>query len=388
MDLILYPPVNGKSQVLNECYDLAVQDAVELIIVSAYLTDWNLKNGLNKNCKDLSFIIGTDFGITRKQACKDVLQWLPANMKCEFRAADMLTGFHPKLVAWKNKSGICKLILGSSNLTKAAFSTNYEANIYSEISVQQFKSIIEWIEEIKVNCSVISEDWIDQYQEADRASKVGNKSRSNNNKTPVRVVPLVVPFIGSYKRVILNRRNAQLSFEEISTELKDLIIKCHSTGTKKGNETFYKMLMDCWGNHSSRFQGRGFEILGKHSKWSEVCESLVNIFNHAERNKIPGLDNLVKNEIDRLSELKNPTRGAWLSEMLCHYFPDKYPLVNEPVKDWLTFNKYRTSKNSSEGAKYIDLAIKMRHVITDKKAHGACNLPELDNVIWKWHENQ
>ena len=387
MDLILYPPRDSKSQFLNENYELAVQEAVDLVIVSAYLTDWSLNAQLNKKCVELSFIVGTDFGITRKQACLDVLQWLPANMKCEFRAADKMAGFHPKLVAWKNKTGCCKLILGSSNLTKAAFLTNYEANIHSEISEQQFESIKEWVEEIKIYCSPISQKWIELYQEATRSNNNDAKNMmSQNNIT--RVIQLIIPPIKSYNSDILKRRKAQESFGKIAEKLMKLIKECHETRSPKGNILFYTKLMKCWGNHTSRIQGSGFERLGKNSNWYEVCESLMKIFEKADRKKMLGLDSFVKNEIDRLAELKNPTRGSWLSEMLCHYFPDKYPLVNRPVKDWLIFNEYAPYKGSSEGNKYIDLAVKMRQVIDDDTAHGARNLPELDNVIWQWHEIQ
>ncbi|MBV5339776.1 MAG: phospholipase D family protein [Deltaproteobacteria bacterium] len=386
MDLILYPPRDSESQFLNECYELAVLEAIDLVIVSAYLTDWGISTKLNKKCIDLSFIVGTDFGITRKQACMDVLKWLPANMKCEFRAADKMAGFHPKLVAWKNNTGCCKLILGSSNLTKAAFLTNYEANIFSDISTQQFESIKEWVEEIKANCSPISEKWIEQYHEAARSTNTGKKENTHNKTAPV--IQLTISPSKLYNKNILQRRNAQERFADIAEELKKSIKRCCKTGTEEGNELFYTKLMNCWGNHKSRFQGKGFEILGKNSKWYEVCDSLSKIFDYADRKKKLGLDSFVKNEIDRLAEIKNPTRGSWLSEMLCHYFPDRYPLLNAPVKDWLVFNKYAPPKDSSEGAKYIDLAIKMRQVITDGTAHGAKNLPELDNVIWQWHRIQ
>jgi len=46
---------------------------------------------------------------------------------------------------------------------------------------------------------------------------------------------------------------------------------------------------------------------------------------------LPALDNVVRKEIDRLADADNPNRGAWLSEMLCHYFPSRYPVVNKPV---------------------------------------------------------
>ena len=97
---------------------------------------------------------------------------------------------------------------------------------------------------------------------------------------------------------------------------------------------------------------------------------------------------MVRKEIDRLASADNPTRGAWLSEMLCHFFPDKYPLLNKPVKVWLQHNKYKGPSKSSEGAKYIDLAIKLRNALKSNTANRAKNIAELDHAIWKWYHNK
>jgi hypothetical protein len=99
------------------------------------------------------------------------------------------------------------------------------------------------------------------------------------------------------------------------------------------------------------------------------------------------LDNIVKQEIDSLAALKNPNRGAWLSEMLCHFYPDKYPIVDKPVKLWLKSIKYRSPLNSSEGSRYIDLAIKLRFAMKENSFNSARNLIELDSAIWQWADN-
>ena len=124
MDLILHPVDVPAVLSLTALYDRAISEAVELFIVSAYLTEWKPKGSIGKDCEEMSFIVGTDFGITRKDACKAVLAWLPKAMKSDFLAADRISGFHPKLVLWMTKTGECHLVLGSSNLTQAAFSTS------------------------------------------------------------------------------------------------------------------------------------------------------------------------------------------------------------------------------------------------------------------------
>src|SRR2546430_1237814 len=141
LDLILHPVDVPTVLSLTALYDRAISEAVELFIVSAYLTEWKPTESLAKDCEEMSFIVGTDFGITRKAACKAVLAWLPEAMKNDFLAADRISGFHPKLVLWKTKAGECHLVLGSSNLTQAAFSTNYEANVFSTIPKDQYDYI-------------------------------------------------------------------------------------------------------------------------------------------------------------------------------------------------------------------------------------------------------
>jgi hypothetical protein len=129
--------------------------------------------------------------------------------------------------------------------------------------------------------------------------------------------------------------------------------------------------------------------LGKNAKWYEICASLLNILNKSMTASQSSLDDIVKKEIDNLAEKENPLRRSWFSEMLCHFSPDKYPLIDAPVQRWLKYNKYRAPRNSSEGARYIDLAIKMRQAIKVKNSKTKIkNLAELDTAIWKWNKNR
>lgn len=159
MKLILNSPTS-KDDSLKEVYNKAFSSAAELYVVTAYLTEWNSELKLNNKCKRFRVIIGKDFGITRKSACKDLMNWLPGRRKSQFLVADDISGFHPKAIFWKTTENNFFTLIGSSNLTKAAFETNYEANIYTEISENDFNEAKNWINSIEDKSVVVSEDWI------------------------------------------------------------------------------------------------------------------------------------------------------------------------------------------------------------------------------------
>lgn len=142
--LILNPQ---SAEGLHALYRGAFRNARELYVVSAYLTKWDSTLRLNPNCK-IRVLIGKDFGITRKQACKDLLDWLPANRKNCFFAAQLVSGFHPKAIFWQDRKRDYYILVGSSNLTEAAFGTNYEANIYSRIDAATFEQARKWVNTI------------------------------------------------------------------------------------------------------------------------------------------------------------------------------------------------------------------------------------------------
>jgi hypothetical protein len=100
MKLILHPG----SEELRNIYRRAFKDARELYIVSAYLTAWTPPRKLNDRC-NFRMIIGKDFGLTRKKACKNLIKWLPARHKNELWVANEIGGFHPKGMFWKDREG-------------------------------------------------------------------------------------------------------------------------------------------------------------------------------------------------------------------------------------------------------------------------------------------
>jgi HKD family nuclease len=143
LTIFLHSP--NQNNELSKIYKSAFADATELFVVSAYLTEWDSSLKLNPNCKKFRLIIGKDFGITRKIACEACIKWLTKGRKYQFMVADNISGFHPKAIFWKNSAGKYFSLIGSSNLTRAAFQNNYEANIYSEISSNEYFLAKKWM---------------------------------------------------------------------------------------------------------------------------------------------------------------------------------------------------------------------------------------------------
>ena len=378
MKLLLSGP--GADAQLAHLYDQAISKATELLIVSAYLTEWRPRVPFTGHCESIVFIVGTDFGLTRKAACEDVLKWLPPAFRSDFLAADEIDGFHPKLVAWRSTNGKYQVLVGSSNLTAAGFSTNYEANVLVRVSPTEFERVRSWVQNIRDRSTPISEGWLASYRESRQTARRGGIAAPTKRLAKT----LELPAGKEVEVNILDRRKAQAAFSRIRAELLDLVEKC-ARGTIS-NAEFYEQMYTLWGHYPFRFQGRGFEITGKHSDWKDVCTSLSTIC--ARVLATAQLDRVVANEIDRLSRARNPNRGAWLTEMLCHLYPRLYPLVNKPVVTWLRHNRYPAPRGASEGARYQHLALTLRGALKNNTTNGARDLPELDNAIWTWGTQQ
>ena len=93
-------------------------------------------------------------------------------------------------------------------------------------------------------------------------------------------------------------------------------------------------------------------------------------------------DDVVEEEIDALGQKRVVTRRAFLSEMLCLQFPEEYPVSNQPVQDYLKSVDFRAQRGASQGARYIDLARKLRSSLLQNPGHPAKTIAELDIVIW------
>jgi len=372
--LLLNPEDSNR---LSACYKAAVTRSLELLIATAFLTEWPIKANLNKGCKSILVLVGTDFGLTRKKALTDLLNWVPSEKKNNILAVPAYSqgSFHPKIIAWKEKSGKYFTLLGSSNLTNAAFKSNYEANIVQEISQKDFAEIRSWLRKIADNSQVISTDWIKKYKESKR-EEMGS-FRGNRQQNVRKVIDLKIRVLKKYQANIQKRKEQQISFKEIKNSLVDIVEKCGNG--KMRNREFWSEFWELWAGHNSRFQGSGIQFSGKKANWKQACASLLRIINGPKDTF--DLDIIVQREIDYLKTKSNPVRGAWFTEMLCHFYPTKYPLLNQPVKDWLKLKNYSAQRGSTEGNKYIELAIKMRDAI--KQNQEISTLAELDVVIWR-----
>ncbi len=322
-----------------------------------------------------TIIIGSDFGITRKAACEKVMRWLPPSHKSKFLVADSITGFHPKAVFWKDRKGAFHAVIGSSNLTRAAFDTNYEANILCSLSEGDYRRARKWVDEIEAKCDVVSEDWLNRYKEA--TNPIRSKRSTKDAQSTASLLKLKLPTPPGFKKRLQARRNNLVAYKAHKDSLEQLFRRCAAKRIK--SDQFYRELRKDWSfDVGDRLQGKGFEIKGKHGNFQELSRSFVRIIDAASADR----DDVVSAEIDRLSIERVPTRGAFLSEMLCLRFPDAYPVLADPVWNYLHAVRYKAPRNSSEGARYIFLARTLRGSLRQNPGHAAKNLAELDTIIW------
>jgi hypothetical protein len=145
------------------------------------------------------------------------------------------------------------------------------------------------------------------------------------------------------------------------------------------SSAFYEQLPQYWSYEiGDRLQGRGWERQGKSADFRLLSESYLRILASHEDDR----DDSVAEEIDHLAAQGVPARTAFLSEMLCLEFPQEYPVLNDPVHKYLEHVKFEAPRGASEGAKYIDLAKKLRFSLIQNPDHVARNIAELDSVIW------
>lgn len=383
MEIILNPE-GGTRTNLRRLYEKGLKDAVEMHIASAYLTNWDKTLKIGKSCKQITFVIGTDFGLSRKSAMRDVLSWLPKHGGAQLLAVPTVagSGFHPKLAAWRTKSGRCYALIGSSNLTKAAFEKNYEANSFGEIGEETYEDISAWLTSLSSTAQPVTSDWIENhYKEGllKRGPRGSVKRRANELK-------FTLPRGKMYEEAVKVRRKQQAAFKEIERDLTTAIRRC--AGGKMTRGEFWARFWGLWASHPSRLQGSGLQISAKGAEWHQACQSLVTVFDESRKGSSDGvLDGVVAAQIDWLSKEANPVRRAWLSEMLCHYFPDLYPVLNGPVLEWLRANRLSAVSGGTDGRKYIEMSRTLRKVAATKPS-GARNLAELDSVIWQWGANR
>jgi HKD family nuclease len=369
MKLLLHAPDTECD--LHSLYKQAFNNAVELSLVTAFLTEWDNSLELNGDCRRFRLIVGIDFGITRKAACQKIMHWLPAERKHEFLVADQIVGFHPKAAFWKERNGKYFAIIGSSNLTSAAFGENYEANIFLEISESEYAKSKAWIDRIESGASLVNQEWLDTYKEDKRFGKV---HVPNRKAKPQPLLPLELPVPAGMRDAVAARRKALVAYGGTREQFEAHFRKCAEG--EISSTAFYSKLSDLW--NECRLQGQGWEIKGKHSDFRTISTSFLKIVSSSEDDR----DYIVRTEIDHLASRQVPTRGAFLSEMLCLKFPRKYPILNDPIRKYLRAKKHKPIKGASEGSNYIHLARTLRSSLDQNPNHPAENLAELDAVIW------
>jgi HKD family nuclease len=375
MDLLLHTP-DSKSK-LSHLYQKAFKNAVELFIVTAYLTAWDASLKLTPKCRRFRLIIGKDFGITRKAACETVMRWLPAKRKGQFMVADRIGGFHPKAVIWTEADKKCFAIIGSSNLTRAAFETNYEANVVCSLTESDYQEGKKWVKVIEKQSVVVSEDWVKNYTEAVSG---GGGPKKGSKKTEQDAGPLIaftLPKPRGMMKIINNRREQIRLYSKNAPKLTKLFRSCAEE--RISSQQFYADLPKYWSEDmGDRISSKGWERSGKDSDFKALSRSFIRILQATNEDR----DDVVVEEIDGLHEKRVPARRAFLSEMLCLMYPKEYPLLNKPVQEYLKKVKFKAPQGASEGVHFLDLARKLRFSLLQNPDHPAKNLAELDAVIW------
>lgn len=377
MEILLHQPEHASC--LSEIYQRALRSARELYIVSAYLTAWDEKLRINTSCKRFRFIVGRDFGITRKDACIAVLKSLPTERKGDFLVADDIQGFHPKAMFWRDRNEKYFMLVGSSNLTHAAHEKNVEANVVLDITKNAFNNARTWIDWISDRCVPVSEDWLSKYVEAPHRPGKSSTTKSGVD-TPVPVIQLKLPRVArANANEFINVRRRQLIFHSKAKRGLNVLFRRCASGEINSNQ-FYEQLPRYWGAKvGNLLQSSAWTRRGKTADFAELANAFMNIRNANDSAR----DDVVRVQLDFLHEARNPARKAFFSEMLCLQYPDKYPLLNSPVWNFLLKHKFRAARGSSEGSRYIDLAKKLRATLCSNPASLAKNLAELDILIWK-----
>jgi len=375
---ILFNPDN-KNQLIK-VFEEAFRNSSEIYIATAFLTEWKFDIELGRNCNTFLAVVGTSFGLTRKSACESLQKWLPQKLKgCIYAyPAKADCTFHPKTMAWKSGDKFYALI-GSSNMTNAAIrSKNFEINCWSEIDERQYRTIVRWFEDRQRESTPIDHVWLEHYREAD--IKGGLPTRLADNQDFV--VDAKIENILDYQDSIELRRNQCRNFWIFRKRILTLLEQC-SLSSITGEE-FWKSFLEMWHFRQDdpeqfRFQGSGVERTCKNADWKQITTALKEVIEKSKLLTISQLDALVSRKIDSLAG--NPARKAWFSEMLCQFLPDRYPVLNKPVREWIKARGWIFERGLSEGEWYIELSKRMRNAVF-QNAPYVQNIAELDHVIW------
>ena len=368
---------------LRAVYAKAFREATELYLVSAYLTAWPDGLRLNKACKSLTIIIGKDFGITREAACKSVLDWLPKKFLSDFLVADGIAGFHPKALFWKDRRGRHHMLMGSSNMTEAAMSGNVEANVRHVVTREKFDRARLWVGGLAQRSVPVAGGWLDKYKEAPRRARGGGskRKRAAEEKEGMPVMPLTLPNPAAGDDSIRGRREQINKFEQNKKRLLNVFRK--RVAIQITNNEVYEKLGELWEPYI--FQLGAWKIRAKGSDWEAFSRAFLAVYDAPDEER----DGVVQAQMDWLVERKVQTNKAVFTELLCRYFPEAYPLWNNPVEEWAKEAGYRDPRGASKGAKYLVFTKTLRAALAQKpRGYGAQNFAELDVYIWAWQARQ
>lgn len=380
---------------LRDCYARAFANAHELFIVSAFLTEWPNSVKLNRECKTFLLIVGADFGTTRRAALAAALAWLPRRFRGNLLAFNQKgVNFHPKAVLWREGDGSCHFLVGSSNLTKAAFESNVEANVTLQLSAEEYARALEWLREIEGRSVEVNDRWLAKYKEAPlrggglrRRGMAPADKPDDASEHPVFDLALDISGTTNLRRFaafLSTRRKQRFNFD---AKAKAPLLKllrasaAKASWTARDNRHFYDELRRIWGNdQETQMGGIQWVIRGKHADHQELAKSLVAVIDAHPWER----DSVVCNEKDRLQEAGIATRSALLTELLCHFFPRRYPILDEPVRAWRSRVGFDSRVGGTEGERYIRLARAMRAALQDAGPQrlGIEDLAELDTLIW------
>ena len=216
--------------------------------------------------------------------------------------------------------------------------------------------------------------------EAPSAGGSGQKGSKKPESGEVSLVTFKLPKPAGMQGRIDARRQQLLVYKKKQAGLKKLFRRCESGEIT--SQEFYEELPRYWSFEAgNRFQGLGWERHGKGCDFQLLSQSFLRVLAASNDDR----DDVVVEEIDRLHELGVRARGAFLSEMLCLRFPEEYPVLNYPVKEYLKAVKYKAPRGASEGVRFIFLAKSLRASLLQNPEHPAKNLAELDTVIWLKH---
>lgn len=391
--LLLPHEWRGDAPKLVDEYKRAFTKAKELFVVSAFLTEWPKDLVLNSRCDVFRLIVGADFGTTRRAALEAALRWLPKRFKGNVLAYNKHgVNFHPKALLWKERDGTGYFLIGSSNLTRAAFDSNVEANVSLRLTADQYEQAQAWVDEIDASSVDVNAAWLRRYKEAPVRGGPGRGNRATNGRTSIGEASVFDLRLGlatdkarkKFAKYLLDRRAQLAAFDAgVGRQLVGLFRGAakKKTWEDEDNLAFYEQLLTLWAaSPRTRMGGLQWVMRGKHGDHQELARSLVSVIDAPAALR----DAQVVAESDRLQNLRVPTRAAVFSELLCYLFPKRYPILDEPVRKWRSAVGFDKGVGGTEGERYLRLARAMRAALQadGPRELGLENLAELDTLIW------